>query len=129
MKIKLAALTVLLLAQSHVYAEPNRFSVANRSTQIFSFKVNGVCSKEIGDVNAYYIKSLPNSNISCIGKSECIINAYNKPNCAGELIGEFKISSDSTTVSVLPKHSSQYEFTGGSSPNEYNIFINEITNK
>lgn len=131
MRIKLAVFSILLLSQSNVYAEVGQLGIANKTTHNLSFSVNDICSKEIGDIKLYSIKSIPISNFDCFGMLECRINAYSQANCEGGLIGQvkMKISDHKTNISLLPTDSQKFEFSGGGSMYEFNIFIQEILDK
>ena len=101
MKSKLQKLALLAaLASTSAFAQDpqpsSEFSIVNNTSSIISFKVNKVCSNEIGDVSEYSVKSLQLNDImkACAGTVPCNITAYEQAECSGEKIGNAKYTFD-----------------------------------
>lgn len=93
MNFKKGNLTALILASSllslPVYATPDNLTISNSTRHILSFRVNGLCSKTIGNLHrsqtmtvpGYVFKGLCRNNLA-----NCQLKAYDAPACLGKPI-------------------------------------------
>jgi hypothetical protein len=104
MKLKLSTFilgTSLLLTP--LLAAAHDFTIDNNTKQDITFKIDHVCSHEIGIINPFKATIVPDKNLkrACANNLQaCVAEAYHSSNCTGKQLGAVVLDIDNGVKDV-----------------------------